>query len=322
MSGGKNTQQPFKGALQAVAGFHPGDFIHRHSLAHDECQIGNNRQQHGGGCAKGRADGFPPALEFGVTARQQLPDKLPERQSQPRIGGASPQLLIFAGNEKTAPRRDGHVQFGNEGGFPNPGRPGDENHFTSGLADAVEGFPQEGNFAPASIQPFGDDKGSGVMPSQRKGINGGWRVLTVAGELALTLKQVGPDAGSRLVAVVGRFGQKLGHDVGEGRRYLGSALLDGRQHERQVRMDDFQWVVRPKRQGAGQQLVEQHAESVQVGARINRATHAAGLLRREVVERALEHICCGMPGYEATAADGNAEVNELDLPGGAIDDDI
>ena len=87
-------------------------------------------------------------------------------------------------------------------------------------------------------------------------------------------------------------------------------------------MDDFQWVVRPKRQGAGQQLVEQHAESVQVGARINRATHAAGLLRREVVERALEHICRGMPGYEATAADGNAEVNEFDLPGGAIDDDI
>ena len=69
---------------------------------------------------------------------------------------------------------------------------------------------------------------------------------------------------------------------------------------------------RLERQAAGQQLVERHAQRVEVGAIVDVAVHPAGLLGRQVRERALEHA--GVPELLMLGRQprGDAEVDERD----------
>ena len=108
--------------------------------------------------------------------------------------------------------------------------------------------------------------------------------------LRLPLRQAAPkitlEAGGGLVALLRRLGEQLQDDLRDRDRDMVHPL--GRRHRpsRNMAMDPLHRLGRRKRQCAREHLVKGDAERIEVAARIDRAIHSAGLLRRHVGERA------------------------------------
>jgi hypothetical protein len=134
--------------------------------------------------------------------------------------------------------------------------------------------------------------------------------------------QVGLNACRTLVAVVGIFGHELKHQV---RQYLGDGWIElsgGDRRLSQMAVDQFQDVVGGKRQSPCQELVEGDPQGVEVGAVVEGAIHAPGLFGRAVGQGAFQLIGGVRGRFGLRELGGDAEVNQLDLSGGGVQDDV
>ena len=131
--------------------------------------------------------------------------------------------------------------------------------------------------------------------------------------------QVVLDAGSRLIAVLGRLGEQLHHDR---RDHLWQTLtpLSWRHGSlRDVAVHPSHRIRRSERQLAGRQFVEDDAERVEVAAGVNRPVHPAGLLRRHVGECSRNELRRFRQTTLAREARRNAESPQPDAPRPRID---
>ncbi len=98
--------------------------------------------------------------------------------------------------------------------------------------------------------------------------------------------EVGIDACGGLVPVLSGLGQELQDDGGDRTRKSAHPLARRHRLPGDVTMDPLQWIRGRQRQRPGEHLVQRDAEGVEIAAGIDRAVHAAGLLRRHVSKRA------------------------------------
>ena len=87
-------------------------------------------------------------------------------------------------------------------------------------------------------------------------------------------------------------------------------------------VDPFHRIGRGERQTAGEHLIERDAERIKIAARVDRAIHPPGLLRRHIGERAGDHL--GRLGRLPLARQtrGDAEPGEPHPSVGAVHQDI
>jgi hypothetical protein len=143
--------------------------------------------------------------------------------------------------------------------------------------------------------------------------------------LSAAAAQIGLQPRRAPIAIVDRLGQKAQHDP---RQHLGHRrdLRRRRRQLRQVAVDPLERVGGLERQPPGQHLIEDHAQRIQIGALIERAVHAPGLLRRHMRKRPFDQrrtanqrrSARGRP--LARRARGQAQLGQLDLPLAVLDE--
>ena len=110
------------------------------------------------------------------------------------------------------------------------------------------------------MQAFGNIQLSGYIVQSHGEIG----LVAALGEQLLEVFQVPADCKGALVSVFRQFGQQAHRDSGKGNRQAGPNLVRRSRCPGDVLIDQFQVVVTFKRQLAGQQLVESHAQGVEV----------------------------------------------------------
>ena len=92
-----------------------------------------------------------------------------------------------------------------------------------------------------------------------------------------------------LVAIVGHLGQQLEDDLRRARRgQRTDAPIGRRRLARHVAVHPAEGVAGLERQPPGEQLVEGHAQRIEIRAAVDRPVHPPGLLGRHVRQRALD----------------------------------
>ena len=140
--------------------------------------------------------------------------------------------------------------------------------------------------------------------------------------LSQAVPEVAPEARGGLVAGLGRLGKQL-HDDGRNRARDRRDALGGRHRPpRDVAVHPFQGIGRGEREAAGQHFVEGDAEGVQIGARVERPVHPAGLLGRHVGECAGDGLRRegGLPLARKSRRD--PEASQPDVAGHLVDQHV
>ncbi len=175
------------------------------------------------------------------------------------------------------------MQLVDDRGFADAGIAGDQNQLRRAtLDDAIEGGEQGLDLARSAVQLLGNQQPVGrVVLAQGEVVDAA--VSLPIGEAAL---QVALQAGGGLVALLGRLGEQLHDDLGNGGRD-GLQPLAGRQRlPGDMAVDPFHRIGRHERQRACEHLIEGNAERIKIAARVDRAVHPSGLLGRHIGQRA------------------------------------
>ncbi|MCG3119980.1 MAG: hypothetical protein ALAOOOJD_02542 [bacterium] len=162
------------------------------------------------------------------------------------------------------------------------------------------------------------------MKAIRKIFLAGQQAVDLAAGLPLlqAVFQIRFEAVSALVSFLGGFRQQLHHNIGNGLRHGGIALMRRRRNFGNVTVHQFQRIVGIEGHASRQHFIKRHAQRVKVRAIIQRAIHAPGLLWRHISQRAGEQIGVADLLAFLRQARGHAEINDLDLIRLQIDDDI
>jgi hypothetical protein len=113
-----------------------------------------------------------------------------------------------------------------------------------------------------------------------------------------------------LVAAIGLFLQQPHDQVGQQARHLWP-LLGGRHgHSHEVVMDQLQRIERAEGRAPGEHLVQRGAQRIEVGALVDRAAGAAGLLGRHVGERARDLALVAETRRLLREAAGDVEIDQ------------
>ncbi len=315
----EHAQKAPKHGLKTVLRFLRRQLLHRRLLADEEFQLGNEFDEERPIRAQRALQCLPPPAHLRFALAEDLAHQSSECLGQRGIRDVALVLIELAGGKETALRDERLVQFAHHRRLADAGIAG--NHHQLGRAagdDPVKGGDQERDFGLAPIEFFRNQQlGGGVMRAEREGVD-----VSLRCPLRQAAAQIGFQAGSSLVALLGRFGKQL-HD--EGRDLFGNAgrPLGGRYRlSSEVAMEQFHRVRGGKRQHAGQHFIERHAQRVKVAAGIDRAVHAAGLLGRHVGERASDFLGRRESLALARLVGGNAEARQMDRAGAHLDQHV
>ncbi len=265
------------------------------------------------------AQGGPPPAELRLAPAQQRADQAPEGLGQRGIRDVALVLVELAGGEQAA-RRDEHlVQLVDHRGLADPGIAGDEHQLRRAIGhDPVEGREQRVDLALAAVERLGDQQPvRHVLRAQRERVD-----AAVCLPFRPAATEVGRDARGGLVAILGGLGQKPHHDRRERPWDAVGPLARRRRLPGDVAMDPLHRIGGDEGRRPRQHLVEGDAQRVEVAAGIDRAVHAAGLLRRHVGERPGDHL--GRLGGLALARQprGDAEADQPYGAGRGVDQDV
>ena len=210
------------------------------------------------------------------------------------------------------------VDLVDEGRLADPGVTGHQQQFRAPARRALERRQERRNLPVPPVQALRDEEP--VREVRASGDN----ALDPARCLPLreTPGEVLPEPEPALVAVFGRFGEQLHHNVRQGSGDGAVERARRQRHPRDVTMHDLQRVRRLERQLAGQHLVERDPERVEVGPIIHVAVHPARLLGRHVRDGALQHAGLSrLPLLEGQPR-SDAEIDERGASGRPVDEDI
>ena len=264
-----------------------------------------------------------PALQPYVALGEELARQPLKRLGQGEIGDVALILVELASDKAAARLGDRLVQLVYEHGLPNAGGAGDQDELgvagcTAGPSNAPERVEKAGELAVAAVELLGDrEAAGGVVLGERERCH-----PPVAGELLLARFEVGDDADGALVAILGGLIHQAQDDGGEHR---GDASIEGMGRlwlNRQVVMQELERVLEGEGQSPGEELVQRDAERVIVRAVVEGAVHPPGLLGGHVGEGALEGGRIFWEGQLLGEVRGDPEVNQLELPGGGVVDNI
>jgi hypothetical protein len=264
------------------------------------------------------ADLRTPPLQIGLALGQQEVGQLVECIDQRGVRNVAAQLIELPAEEVATLAGDQREQLAHQRGLADSRVPGDQHGLDRAGRDPFERGGQHAQLRGAAVQPGRQlEPLRDVVAGQREvGDRAGLREALDAGV------EVGEQAAGGLVAILGRLGQQLHHDV---RHRPGDRRIDRvgrRRPDREVGMDDRQDVGVEERQAPGQQLEQRDAEGVEIGAAVGDPVHPPGLLGRHVAQRALE----GPGRHEAVALGpprrGDVEVDQPRLAGGGVVDDV
>jgi hypothetical protein len=187
-----------------------------------------------------------------------------------------------------------------------PGAPDTTTSSRPPPADPLEGRGEPRQLSLSTVQRLREDQATGdVSLAERE------RGDPAAGaQLLQAAAQVGLQADGGLVAILGVLGQQSQDDLADDLGHVGAQLGRRRRRARDVGVDQAHRRAALERQAAGEALEQGGAEAVEVAAGVDAAVDPAGLLRRDVGERAAE--AGDGAGAGAVAGDplGDAEVGE------------
>ena len=152
------------------------------------------------------------------------------------------------------------------------------------LAGAFEGREQRRQLPLATIELLWDAQlvGEVLLAEGERGNRPG------SGEQLLAANQIGLEAGDVLVAIFGVLGQKSHDDL---RHHAGPVAANHVQRQGRagdMTVHELEGIVAGKGQDAGAELVEGHAQRIEIRTPIDRAVHAPGLLRGHVRQRSFQ----------------------------------
>ncbi len=137
-----------------------------------------------------------------------------------------------------------------------------------------------------------------------------------------TFLEIGLDAAGALIPFLRGLPQQLHHNPRDDFGNAGIDLIGRQRFPRDMAVYHLHGVIGGEGKDACQQLVERGAEGVKVGSVVQGTIESARLLRRYVGQRAFKN----MGAVDGGILDGkqcrNAEVDQLELPAGRIQDDI
>ncbi len=235
---------------------------------------------------------------------------------QGRVGDVAAVLIMLALDEARARGRDRSVELLDQRGLADARGAGHEHELPGARARALEGRVQRVHLVIAAVERGRDLEALGVIVlSQGKAPD-----LAAGLELAQALLQVVSAAASALVALLGHLGHELGDDVRDRGRDGGIDLVGRRGLAREVAVHELDGIVGGEREATGAELVEGDAEGVEVGAVVDDAVHAPGLLRGHIGQGAL--AAGRVPGRLACALPARAEIGERQRAGVRPEQDI
>lgn len=247
----------------------------------------------------------PPRGQTIFGLGQQLSQHTAERVDQASKRDMSRHLVELAAREIATRLHQRAIQLLHQRGLADAGRPADEDRTRRSSGCAVERAGQRLQLGRTAIQlPRHHEPAADVVKARREAPKG----RRVIQRLAAHAK-IGDDARGALIPVVRRLGEQLRQN---GRECLLDAKVQTRWWGRRtghVPVHELEWVVRGKGQRTGQDLVEQHADGVEVGAMVDCPIHSSGLLRRHVRENR-PHACRERDGRRRHR--GGARAAEVD----------
>ncbi len=253
---------------------------------------------------------LPPPRDPDLARRQDVERELAERLDDREVRDVALVLLELARDQPAAPLHDRAQELAHQRGLADARVPRYQDQLRgSGLGGALERLAQRRALGVAAVQLLWDPEllGDVVLAERER------RERTVLREVAQAALQIVVQAERALVAVVGQLRQQLADDVGQRARHRRSYLVERPRLARDVTVDPAHRVLGLERQPASEQLVEHHAERVQVRAAVDRPVHLPGLLGRDVRQRALVQRG-GSPPAERGA-------HQHELPGRGVEQD-
>ncbi len=308
LGGAEDLEEALEGAIEAILGLggaEPGD---RWLGSDEEGELGDDLDQHLAARAEGRLHRLLPGGELLLGPGQELADQLSEGMGQGRVGDVAAVLIVLALDEARVCGRDRSVQLIDQRGLADARSAGDEHELPGAGARAGKGRVQRPHLLIAAVERGRDLEALGVIVlSQGKAPD-----LAAGLELAQALLQVVGAAASALVALLGHLGHELGDDVRDRGRDGGIEVVGRRGLAREVTVHELDGIVGGEREATGAELVEGDAEGVEVGAVVDDAVHAPGLLRGHIGQGAL--AAGRVPGRLACALPARAEIGDRQCP--------
>jgi len=303
--------------LEPVLRLGGGERRRRRLLAQDELDLRNEFRQDTRVGAERFREPRAPSAQAGLALGEQLLQEAAEGLDQRAVGNIADDRIELAGDEVTPLADDGLVELLDERRLADARVAPHHHHLGGACAGAVEGPQQLVDLAAAAIQlPWDEEPVRDVALADRELVDPALR-----GPLPLAGFEIRFQAESALVPFLGRLRQELHHHSRELLRHAG--VHAGRRGWRlgDVRVDELERVIRSEGRRSRQQLVQDDTERVEVGPVVDRAVHPAGLLRRDVGERAPEQALG--QGRDALSGDlrREAEVAEPQLAGVRMDQD-
>ena len=228
-------------------------------------------------------------------------------------------LVELARDEEPARADQRALQLPHHRRLADAGRPVHPHELDPALVGhAVEGGAQRSHFALAAVQPFRHQQ----LPRHV----GGAEHEVVQPTLALPVRQAAPQVefqpGGGLVAVLGGLGQQLHDEARQRVRQARHAQVGRHRQLREMGVHQRGRVGDLEGRDAGQHLVERGAQRVQVAARVDRAVHAAGLLRCHVAQRAGDDVRRRRARLLARQRRSQAEAGEPGPRRGHVDEEV
>ncbi|MNS57702.1 hypothetical protein D3C72_905980 [compost metagenome] len=267
---------------------------------------------------EGRHQPFAPARQALLGLGHELAHQPAEGLRDGRVGQVPTELVELALEEPAVAADDRLAHVVDQCRLADAGGARDRHERGDGVGGRAEGLEDRAGLGVAVMQALGHAKlRHDVALSELEG-----RDLTGVAPAPLALAEIAQETLGALVAVLGVFGHELEHDAAEHGRHRGVDGLQGRGGLGDVAVHPLDRVGGLERQLPGEQAVEGHAQRVEVRAEVHIAVHAAGLLGRDEGQRPDQPP--GGVGREALAGDlrGQAEVDEADLLGGGVPEDV
>ena len=281
---GEQAHEGLKREMEAGFGLDRADRRKRGRRSHEPLELGRKIGDHARVVPEGVLDALAPRGRFGCRPAQQLDDQRPECLRKGRIRRAPPLGIELGGEEAAASRGDRGAQVGRQGRLADPGRA--SQHHDPGFARGrlFPGEKQRPSLVLALIKPFGQRQF--LRQVDQPELEG--RDEAVLLELRLRRTQVLEQRLGALITRLGHLGQKAQDDLRKhaGHRRIG---LGGRHRRaRQVRVDQLNRIGVHEGRAAGEHLVEDRAQRIEIRALIDQAVHAPGLFRCNVGKLSVE----------------------------------
>jgi hypothetical protein len=263
-------------------------------------------------------DAPAPFGERGFALGEELLDEVAEREEHRAARHVAPELIELARHEEAAAPGHRLVDRTDHRRLADAGRSRDEHGLDSTRGRAIEGVTEKEHLRVAAVEALGQLESIRHVARRERDFTD----TATRRELPRALAQIDGEAGRGLIAHLGRLREELRDHVGDRRGQRRVELSRRNGLDREVAVDDLERVGAPKGQLTGEEFVERHPERVEIGADVDAAVHAAGLLGRHVKQRSFERARRG----EAVALESHpgrdVEVDELRDPRVAVVDDV